>query len=55
VIEAMGAGRKAARSMKVWLGIRDTESVYLPERAGSDGTVFGIDIAEKTFARVHLA
>ena len=28
VIEAMGAGRKAARSMKAWLGLRDTESVY---------------------------
>jgi len=55
VIEAMGAGRKAARSMKAWLGIRDTESVYLPERAGSEGTLFGIDPAEKNFARVHLA
>jgi glutamate synthase (NADPH/NADH) small chain len=55
VIEAMGAGRKAARSMKGWLGIRDTESVYLPERTGSEGTLFGIDPAEKTFARVHLA
>jgi glutamate synthase (NADPH) small chain len=55
VIEAMGAGRKAARSMKAWLGIRNTESVYLPERAGSEGTLFGIDPAEKNFARVHLA
>src|SRR4249920_2127670 len=55
VIEAMGAGRKAARSMKAWLGIRDTESVYLPERAGSEGSLFGIDPAEKNFARVHLA
>jgi len=54
VIEAMGAGRKAARGMKAWLGIRDTDTVYLPERAGSEGTLFGIDIAEKTFARVHL-
>jgi len=55
VIEAMGAGRKAARSMRAWLGIRDTETVYLPERAGSEATLFGIDPAEKTFARVHLA
>ena len=30
VIEAMGAGRKAARGMKAWLGIRDTDTVYLP-------------------------
>ena len=28
VIEAMGAGRKAARSMKAYLGLRDTECVY---------------------------
>jgi len=55
VIEAMGAGRKAARSMRAWLGIRDTETVYLPERAGSDETLFGIDPVEKTFARVRLA
>jgi glutamate synthase (NADPH/NADH) small chain len=55
VIEAMGAGRKAARSIKAWLGIRDTESVYLPERAGSEGTLFGIDSEERNFARVHLA
>ena len=27
VIEAMGAGRKAARGMKAWLGLRDTEAV----------------------------
>jgi len=55
VIEAMGAGRKAARGMKAWLGIRDTDTVYLPERAGSEGTVFGIDLAEKNFVRVHLS
>jgi glutamate synthase (NADPH/NADH) small chain len=55
VIEAMGAGRKAARGMKAWLGLRDTDTVYLPERAGSEGTLFGIDFTEKTFARVHLA
>ena len=28
VIEAMGAGRKAARGMKAYLGLRDTEAVY---------------------------
>jgi glutamate synthase (NADPH/NADH) small chain len=55
VIEAMGAGRKAARSMKAWLGIRDTETVYLPERAGGAPALFGIDPAEKNFARLHLA
>jgi hypothetical protein len=29
----MGAGRKAARGMKAYLGLRDTESVYLPAPA----------------------
>jgi len=55
VIEAMGAGRTAARSMKAWLGIRDTDTVYLPERAGSEGTLFGIDVTERNFSRVRVA
>jgi glutamate synthase (NADPH/NADH) small chain len=55
VILAMGAGRKAARSMKAYLGIRDSEVVYLAERRGSEGKRFGIDVAERNFARVRLA
>ena len=55
VILAMGAGRKAARRMKAYLGIRDTESVYLPETRGSDSRMFGIDASEKNFTRVRLA
>ena len=55
VIEAMGAGRKAARSMKAWLGIRDTATVYLPEGATAAGRLFGIDVTEKNFARVRVA
>ena len=31
VIEAMGAGRKAARAMKAYLGLRDTDSIYAPD------------------------
>lgn len=54
VIEAMGAGRKAAASMKEWLGIRDSESVYVPERRGSEGKLFGIDLREHDYARVRL-
>jgi glutamate synthase (NADPH/NADH) small chain len=54
VIEAMGAGRKAARGMKAWLGIRDTDAVYLPGAAGSEATIFGIGLTEKNFVRVHL-
>ena len=55
VILAMGAGRKAARSMKAYLGIRDTDCVYLPNRVESDSGPFGIDPLEKSFARVRLA
>jgi glutamate synthase (NADPH/NADH) small chain len=52
VIEAMGAGRKAARGMKAWLGLRDTESVF---EAGAAGARFGIPREEHGFARVRLA
>jgi glutamate synthase (NADPH/NADH) small chain len=55
VILAMGAGRKAARGMKAYLGIRDTASVYLDERSGSQGMLFGIPDAERNFARIRLA
>ncbi len=52
VIEAMGAGRRAARSMKAFLKIRDTETVYRSAEHG--GRLFGIDIAECNFARVRV-
>jgi glutamate synthase (NADPH/NADH) small chain len=51
VIEAMGAGRKAARGMKAYLGLRDTDSVYQSE---ATGTRFGIPREEHGFARVRL-
>jgi glutamate synthase (NADPH/NADH) small chain len=54
VILAMGAGRQAARSMEAYLGIRDSESVYTPERMGSEDKLFGIDIAERNFSRVRV-
>src|SRR3990167_6259678 len=55
VIEAMGAGRKAARSMKAYLGIRDPSLPYFSgDRAGT-GTLFGIDMRERNFARVRIA
>jgi hypothetical protein len=38
--------------MKAYLGLRDTDVVYLPERSGSDGKRFGIDLYEHNFARV---
>lgn len=55
VILAMGAGRKAARGIKAYLGIRDSEVVYLGERELGDDALFGISLAEKNFSRVRLA
>lgn len=50
VIEAMGAGRKAAAGIKAYLGIREA-------RAGDTAPVarmFGIDVRERNFARVRV-
>ncbi|MEE1556169.1 MAG: FAD-dependent oxidoreductase, partial [Alphaproteobacteria bacterium] len=55
VILAMGAGRKAARSIKSYLGIRDTDAVYLPEQGGDGGTLFGINLEERNFVRLQGA
>ncbi len=49
VIEAMGAGRKAARSIKAYLGIRD------PARTAAGATLFGIDLGERNFVRLRAA
>jgi len=51
VIEAMGAGRKAARNMKTYLKIRDVSDAA----AKSPGTFFGIDLQEQNFARIRAA
>jgi len=53
VIEAMGAGRKAARSMKAYLGLRDADAPYASE--GKADTLFGIDLRERNFVRVRVA
>lgn len=53
VIEAMGAGRKAARSMKNYLRIRDTGTDTASESVVE--TFFGIDLHERNFARVRAA
>jgi glutamate synthase (NADPH/NADH) small chain len=55
VILAMGAGRKAASSMKEYLGIRDTDMVYPAESDSNESTLFGIDTREKSFSRVRVA
>ena len=49
VIEAMGAGRRAAAGMKAYLGIRDASRPY--RTAGE--TLFGIDAGERNFARIR--
>jgi glutamate synthase (NADPH/NADH) small chain len=54
VILAMGAGREAARSMKAYLGITDSDTVYRPETKKADGKLFGIDPGQKNFSRVRL-
>jgi glutamate synthase (NADPH) small chain len=54
VIEAMRAGRKAARSMKEYLGIRDIGSPYASEAGDSANKMFGIDLRERNFVRVRV-
>jgi len=49
VIEAMGAGRKAARSMKAYLGIRDVQA----DADESAPTLFGIPLTERNYVRVR--
>jgi glutamate synthase (NADPH/NADH) small chain len=53
VIEAMGAGRKAARSIKRYLRIRDIDAV--PATEGGNASLFGIDPSEGNFVRIRLA
>jgi glutamate synthase (NADPH) small chain len=51
VIEAMGAGRRAAASMKAYLGIRDSASVYAPPT--DDDLCFGLAPSEHDFVRLR--
>ncbi len=55
VIEAMGAGRKAARSMKSYLGIREVGTPYASDDHDYDHRIFGIDVRERNFTRVRVA
>ena len=52
VIEAMGAGRRAARAMKRYLGIVDSDVAY---RDGSGDGPFGLGAEQRVFARVRVA
>jgi len=49
VIEAMGAGRRAAASIKAYLGIGETAAGTGAER------LFGIPVGERNYARVRIA
>lgn len=53
VILAMGAGRTAARSMKEYLGIRDSDSVYQERGTDPDQCLFGIPKQEGNFVRIR--
>jgi len=53
VIQAMGAGRGAARAMKRYLGLRDADNVYDATPPGE--TLFGIADGERNHARLVLA
>ncbi len=55
VIEAMGAGRKAARGMKEYLGIREISFPYANDLEDGTNTMFGISLNERNFAHVRVA
>jgi len=54
VIQAMGAGRKAARGMKAWLGLRDTAEACAPVACAPEERLFGLDPAEHDFALLRI-
>jgi glutamate synthase (NADPH/NADH) small chain len=54
VIEAMGAGRRAARAMKAYLGLRDSAVIYTDDAAGIERS-FGFPPGEHGYARVRIA
>ena len=49
VIEAMGAGRRAARAMKRYLGLVDSDAPY-----DADAGPFGFAAAQREYARVRV-
>jgi glutamate synthase (NADPH/NADH) small chain len=53
VIQAMGAGRRAARAMKAYLGLRESDVVYAPPIDPAQRR-FGLPPDEHNFVRVRL-
>jgi glutamate synthase (NADPH/NADH) small chain len=54
VIEAMGAGRRAARSIASYLALRNAGAPYRPTRQWTGAAPFGFDRAERNYARIRL-
>jgi glutamate synthase (NADPH/NADH) small chain len=55
VIEAMGAGRRAARSIKEYLRLRDHDVAFDGKATPSAAGFLGIDLRERNFARIRVA
>ena len=55
VILAMGAGRRAARSIRDYLGLRDSACVFAPDVNDPSQGLFGIEPEEKNFVRIRAA
>lgn len=55
VILAMGAGRRAAQSIKEYLSIPDSAAVYAPAGESLDTTLFGIDARQRNFNPLRVA
>ena len=53
IVGPASAGRRAARAMKAWLGLRDTDVVYAGEEAHARGR-FGFAPDEHGYARVRV-
>ncbi|MBI4275028.1 MAG: NADPH-dependent glutamate synthase [Rhizobiales bacterium] len=54
VIEAMGAGRKAARSIKEYLGISDYGVDHFSGATLGASQLFGIDLRARNFVRIRV-
>ncbi len=55
VIEAMGAGRRAAAGIKRYLAVRDSDVVYREPAIEDADRLFGIPREERNFSRLRLA
>lgn len=54
VILAMGAGRTAAKSMKAYLGIQDSDSAYMSDAEIREDAAFGVGLGQRNFVRMKV-